>query len=81
MIPDVKTKEEEVKKIWLEKRGEMKTGEIYKTFLGDYFDVANWSINNKDWLFFLSWIRDWQKVIKKRGAGKQSGRSSQRFDG
>jgi len=65
MIPDVKTKEEEVKKIWLEKRGEMKTGEIYKTFLGDYFDTANWSINNKDWLFFLSWIRDWQKKIKK----------------
>ena len=64
MIPNVKEKVEEVKKIWLEKKDAMTTSQLYKQFLGDYFDVANWSINQKDWLFFLIWIRDWKKAIK-----------------
>lgn len=64
MIENIKEKEEEVKKIWLEKKELMSASHLYKQFLGDYFDVANWSINDKDWLFFLIWIRDWKKAIK-----------------
>jgi len=64
MIPNIDEKKEEVKKIWLEYREKMSTSQIYKQFLGNYFDVANWSNNNSDWLFFLIWVRDWKKAIK-----------------
>jgi len=64
MIPNIDEKKEEVKKIWLEHREKMSASQIYKQFLGDYFDVANWSNNNSDWLFFLIWVRDWKKAIK-----------------
>ena len=66
MIPNIKEKEKEVKKIWLEKKDAMSTSQLYKQFLGDYFNVAKWSINDKDWLFFLIWVRDWKKAIKKK---------------
>lgn len=66
MILKIEEKKEEIKKIWLENRETMKTNELYKQFLGDYFDVANWSINNKDWLFFLVLVRDWTKEVKKK---------------
>lgn len=66
MIENIKEKEAEIKKIWLEHRGKMPTNQIYRQFLGDYFDVANWSRTDKDWLFFLSWIRDWKRAIKKQ---------------
>jgi len=64
MIPNIDEKKEEVKKIWLEYREKMSASQIYKQFLGNYFDVANWSNNNSDWLFFLIWVRDWKKAIK-----------------
>jgi len=66
MIPDIKEKAEEVKKIWLEKKDEMSTSQLYKQFLGNYFDVAKWNISERDWLFFLIWVREWKKEIKKR---------------
>ena len=69
MIPNIrkdKKIEEAIKKIWFEKKDEMSISQLYKQFLGDYFDVAKWSINEKDWLFFLTLVRDWKKVIKKK---------------
>lgn len=66
MIPDIKEKQEAIKKIWLENKEEMKTSQIYKQFLGDYFNVADWNISQPDWLFFIGWVRDWKKAIKKK---------------
>ena len=65
MISDIKEKEEEIKKIWLEHKDSMSTSQLYKQFLGPYFDIAQWKVTDSDWLFFLVWIRDWQKKIKK----------------
>lgn len=60
-------KKEEIRKLWLEKveGGGMGTKDFYIKFLGDYFDVANWSQRSKDWWLFLIWVRDWKKKIKK----------------
>lgn len=67
MITNILEKKEEIRKLWLEKveNGEMKTTQFYKEFLGDYFDVASFGKHSKDWWFFLIWIRDWKKKIKK----------------
>ena len=66
MIPDIQKKKEEVKKIWQESYETMRTSDLFRQLLGDYFDVANWSISNKDWLFFLVWVREWKGAIKKK---------------
>jgi len=65
MIENIKEKEKEVKEIWLEHRDNMSASEIYKKFLHPYFDTANWTIHQKDWFFFMIWIRGWKKVEKK----------------
>lgn len=70
MIPNIrqdKKIEEAIKKLWLEKveSGEMSASQLYKQFLGDYFDVANYRRGDKDWLFFVTLIRDWKKAIKR----------------
>jgi len=65
MIENIKEKEEEVKAIWLEHRDKMATNSLYKKFLTPYFDTTSWKVTNKDWLFFISWVRDWKKVEKK----------------
>jgi len=65
MIENIKEKEEEVKAIWLEHRDKMATSSLYKKFLTPYFDTTSWKVTNKDWLFFISWVRDWKKVEKK----------------
>jgi len=45
----------------------MKTSQLYQQFLGDYFDVAQLSHNNKkDWLFFLVWVGVWRREIKRK---------------
>lgn len=62
MIPNIEEKEEEIKKIYFEHRDDMRASKLYKDYLGDYFDVESWTINNKDWLYFLIWIREWKKI-------------------
>ena len=78
MISDIKDKRKEIKQIWLENRDTMKTSQIYKQFLGSYFDVANWDRRDKDFLFFLVWIRDW---LKKEKNEKQEKAVAARLEG
>ena len=68
MTPNITPeKKDGVRKLWLEKveSGGMGTKDFYIKFLGDYFDVSNWSQRSKDWWLFLIWVRDWKKKIKK----------------
>lgn len=55
-----------IKELWLEKGTEMKPSEFYKQYLGDYFDVANWTVQDRDWLSYLTQLRMWKDEIKKR---------------
>ena len=66
MIPNIKEKKAEVKRIWLEHKDKIKPSEIYKEYLGNYFDVENYSISQDDWRFFIRWLKLWQKEIKDK---------------
>ena len=72
MIPNVREKKEEVKKIWLQHYKEKKPSEIYKEFLGDYFDVENYSVSQDDWRFFIRWLRAWQNEEKQKEIEKKT---------
>ncbi len=71
MISDPKIKEE-IKKIWLGKKDEMKTSQIYKTFLGGYFNVANYAKTDRDWMSFLILVKEWKKEIRDREMEEQA---------
>lgn len=69
MIDNIEEKEKEVKTIWFENRDKMPSKEIFVNLLKDYFngeDIGSKLRVNKDWLFFLSWIRKWRGVEKKK---------------
>ena len=66
MISNIKEKEAEVKKIWLEHRETKRAMDIYKELLGDYFDVANFKITGPDWLFFMRWVGSWKKAEQEK---------------
>ncbi len=70
MITDIENKKDEIHKIWIENKDKMSASELYKTFLGDYFDVANYTFKHSDWLFFIKWVRKWKDEISITGAKK-----------
>ncbi len=72
MIPNVKEKKAEVKKIWLQHWKVMKPSDIYKEFLGAYFDVANYGVSQDDWRYYIRWLREWQNEEKKKEIEKQT---------
>jgi len=64
MIPDIKNKKAEIKKIWLEHRDKMSNIEIFKNYLGEYFDVSAKAPNGKtpkEFIFFVTMVREWKK--------------------
>ncbi len=65
MITDIQNKKDEVHNIWLENKDKMSASELYKTFLGEYFDVANYTFKHYDWLFFIKWVNGWKKELRK----------------
>lgn len=65
MIPDIQNKKEEIRKIWLEHWNSKTTSQIYKEFLGVYFDVNNYSYKHPDFLFFIQWAGKWKKEIEE----------------
>ncbi len=66
MIENIKEKKEEIKKIWLEHKADMLLGNIFKEFLGSYFDVS-FVKSNPDWLFLLQWYKEWKKEERLEG--------------
>ena len=64
MIPDIQNKKDEIHKVWIENKDKMSASELYKTFLGDYFDVANYTFKHSDWLFFIKWVNGWKKELR-----------------
>lgn len=65
MIPNIQDKKTEVHKIWLKYQNKLHAHELYSKYLGAYFDVKNWSRKSKEWMFYLVWVREWQKDLRK----------------
>jgi len=81
MIENIQEKEEEVKKIWLEYKDKLKAKKIFFQFLGNYFDVSNYSektpireqLKDPDWAFFMHWVREWRREEKREKMKREAG--------
>lgn len=64
MIPDIKNKNEEIRKIWLEHRDKENALSIFRNYLDKYFDVVTMNLKSKtpqEFIYFAMMVRKWKK--------------------
>lgn len=74
MIPNIKSKEPEIKEIWVEERAKgVSNRDIFFNQLNDYFDTSRTvREGNADWALFIRWIGKWKKEDIQEMANKMS---------
>jgi len=70
MIPEIHDKEEEVRDIWSKRSAEgWKLQDIFFKLLHPYFDTTQRTTKaNKEWMFFMRWVRKWKKENRENYA-------------
>ena len=70
MIKNIEEKLKEIRETWLKHKDKMSAKDIFINHLKEYFEIK---IPSKDWMYFVSRVRDWKKQEEIKEMNKQSG--------